>query len=205
MLFQGTRPGLASVVVIVTCASLGSASAERIDSGDQTIDGTRVHTTIYHERGYAVFTNDCGTQQLTQSQLQGGAKPTNIIPCPRPSSPAAAENQYRPSTGQRLWAAIAAGVDDGLLRSKVGAGFGQDHATRAEAEAAALSACRERVSSCQVVTAWNSGCYYITVSEGSSNVAWGAGPTAQDAYNECYRRISGGNCQTNTLGGCYPD
>ena len=56
-------------------------------SGYQTINGTRVLTEIDQSRGVATFSNDCGSQTLTQSQLQNGALPTNIIPCPRPSAP----------------------------------------------------------------------------------------------------------------------
>ncbi len=185
--------------------------SERIDNGDQVIDGTQVHTTIYHERGYAIFSNDCGSQQLTQRQLQAGARPTDIIPCPRPRSATQEPEQTRESpnsiqTGARRWAAVAAGIDNGFLglSSKVGAGIGRDFGSRAAAEAAALSKCRETVSSCSVVSAWNSGCYYITVSDHGDNVAWGSGRTAQEAYDECYKRVRGGNCKTSTLGACYP-
>jgi len=62
---------------------LGCAAAQA-ESGYQTINGTRVFTEIDRGRGVATFTNECGSQTLTQSELQGGAIPDQIIPCPRP-------------------------------------------------------------------------------------------------------------------------
>ncbi len=53
-------------------------------SGYQTINGTQVYTVIDQRAGVATFSNDCGSQTLTQGQLQAGAIPNNIIPCPRP-------------------------------------------------------------------------------------------------------------------------
>jgi hypothetical protein len=65
---------------------LGLAVSDRAmaQSGYQTINGTRVLTEINQAGGYATFSNECGSQVLTQSQLQRGAIPTDIIPCPRP-------------------------------------------------------------------------------------------------------------------------
>lgn len=64
-------------------------------SGYQTINGTRVFTQIDQAAGVATFSNDCGTQRLTQAQLQNGAIPNQIVPCPRPNgasgSPAASD------------------------------------------------------------------------------------------------------------------
>lgn len=56
-------------------------------SGYQLINGTRVFTEIDQARGVATFSNDCGSQTLTQGQLQAGAIPDQIIPCPRPQRP----------------------------------------------------------------------------------------------------------------------
>lgn len=56
-----------------------SANAE---SGYQTINGTQVYTVIDHAAGLATFSNSCGSQTLTQGQLQAGAIPNQIIPCP---------------------------------------------------------------------------------------------------------------------------
>ena len=53
-------------------------------SGYQVINGTRVFTSVDQQGGVATFSNDCGSQTLTQHQLQQGAIPTDIIPCPRP-------------------------------------------------------------------------------------------------------------------------
>jgi hypothetical protein len=58
-------------------------SAENVKSGDPDINDTSVHTTVYFDRGYAIFQNRCGIQTLTQAQLQAGVIPNNIIPCPR--------------------------------------------------------------------------------------------------------------------------
>lgn len=188
--------------------------AERIDRGSQVIDGTRVKTSIYHERGYAVFENDCGSQRLSQSALQRGAKPTDIIPCPRPSAePQVSEESTESSDDQiteqsppkRLWSAVAAGFDESRYNRKVGAGHASNHKTRSAAENAAVNACEKLVPSCEVVTAWNSGCYFITVSEDAEPMAWGAGTTGQRAYDECYSRIKSGNCKTRAIGNCYPE
>lgn len=67
-------------VGIVTEFFAVSACAQ---SGYQTINGTRVYTVVDQARGVATFSNDCGSQTLTQRQLQAGAIPSNIIPCPR--------------------------------------------------------------------------------------------------------------------------
>ena len=197
---QSCRLAAAVLAAMLTTAP---AHAEWVDNGDQVIDGTQMHTTVYHDRGYAVFSNSCGSQRLTQSELQGGAKPTDIIPCPRPDSTAANPPPTTAPT-QRLWAAVAAGLDNGFLGigSKVGVGLGQDYSTKADAEAGALQSCRKRVSGCKIVGSWNTGCYYITTGNGGG-VAWGSGRTAQDAYDACRSRVT--NCNTNAIGRCYPD
>ena len=66
-------------------------------SGYQTINGTRVYTQIDQARGVATFSNECGSQTLTQRQLQAGAIPNQIIPCPRPqqSAPKADPGQFQ--------------------------------------------------------------------------------------------------------------
>lgn len=206
-MFSPNKFGALVTFFAIMAAGITPSSAERTDRGIQVIDGTIVNTTIYHERGYAIFENDCGSQRLSQSALQGGAKPTDIIPCSpisnETSNPPAAANPPQ----QRLWAAAAAGISNGLLGvgSRVSVGLGSDHETKAEAEAAAIRSCQKNGVSCSVVTSWNSGCYFITVSRNANNVVWGGGRTAQAAYNECYKRIDGGNCDTETLGGCYPE
>jgi len=53
-------------------------------SGYQVINGTRVFTVVDQAAGVATFSNDCGSQRLTQRQLQAGAITSDIIPCPRP-------------------------------------------------------------------------------------------------------------------------
>ncbi len=54
-------------------------------SGYQTINGTRVFTQVDIANHQATFSNECGSQTLTQAQLQGGAIPDDIVPCPRPA------------------------------------------------------------------------------------------------------------------------
>ncbi len=211
MLFSSMRcvsGGLLSLIVLGAMP----AFAEFIERGAQIIDGTRVNTAVYHERGYAVFSNECGSQQISQSALQGGAKPTKIIPCPRNSTNKATES-YDDAPSQtaprkkRLWSAVAAGLNEGFLGigASVGIGLGSDHPTRVAAERAAVNQCKKYVSSCSVVGAWNSGCYYITLSDGAENVAWGAGSTPQAAYDNCFSRVRGGGCRTDVLGGCYSE
>ena len=79
--YARVRAVLAALSVLV----LGSGVAVA-QSGYQTIQGTQVFTQIDQEAGVATFSNDCGSQSLSQSQLQNGAIPNNIIPCPRPST-----------------------------------------------------------------------------------------------------------------------
>ncbi|TXN22149.1 hypothetical protein [Methylobacterium sp. WL9] len=57
------------------------------ESGYQTIRGTRVYTVIDQSAGVATFSNECGSQTLTQRQLQSGSIPSQIIPCPRDADP----------------------------------------------------------------------------------------------------------------------
>jgi hypothetical protein len=185
-------------------------------SGDQVIDGTRVHTEVYEDQGYAIFRNSCGSQRISQRDLQGGAKPYNIIPCPRPRStprsdnmpparntPPAGRAPTAPS-GPRQWAAVAGGIQEGFLGlgpARVSAGYGTGSSQNA-ASNNAVRACQRNGISCKVVETWNSGCYYITTG-GGDRVAWGAGPTAQRAYDSCSKH-NGVNCDTKTIGGCFP-
>ena len=64
------------------------AAAEQIDKDFRIINGTQVLAEVYVDRGFARFSNACGSQTLTQRELQGGAIPSEIIPCPRPGRPA---------------------------------------------------------------------------------------------------------------------
>lgn len=73
----------ASVLAAMFVFGLSVAGPARAESGYQTINGTRVFTEIDRSRGVATFSNDCGSQTLTQRQLQAGAIPDDIIPCPR--------------------------------------------------------------------------------------------------------------------------
>lgn len=102
-LFSGGREWrlLISSVFVATCAIATPSFAEWIDEGDQDINGTEVHTTIYHDRGYAVFSNDCGSQRLSQEELEDGAIPSDIIPCPRDSDgPRSSSGASSPPPGQ---------------------------------------------------------------------------------------------------------
>ncbi|GJE53805.1 hypothetical protein EKPJFOCH_0273 [Methylobacterium thuringiense] len=76
---------------------MASASPVLGQSGFQVIQGTRVYTSIDQARGVATFSNDCGSQVLTQRQLQGGAIPDDIIPCPRPTPSPSSEPNSSPA------------------------------------------------------------------------------------------------------------
>jgi len=98
--------GLLSVLALPAL----SANAE---SGYQTINGTQVYTVIDHAARVATFSNSCGSQTLTQGQLQAGAIPNEIIPCPRASS---SSRQLRCPSGKVLFGngcAPAGSVDCG--------------------------------------------------------------------------------------------
>ncbi len=74
-LFQSSISLLASIIW-TSCAFA--------QSGYQIINGTRVLSEVNVAEGYARFSNACGSQILTQRQLEAGAIPNEIIPCPRP-------------------------------------------------------------------------------------------------------------------------
>lgn len=82
--FDGARRIICLALFIFVLLALPNASFAQTWSGSQVIDGTEVYTEIFQSQGYARFRNSCGTQTITQRELQAGAKPTNIIPCPRP-------------------------------------------------------------------------------------------------------------------------
>jgi len=76
---------LVRLIVVMIVALLGVTQRVVAQSGHQIINGTQVYTVIDRSRGVATFSNDCGSQTLTQGQLQAGAIPDQIIPCPRGS------------------------------------------------------------------------------------------------------------------------
>jgi hypothetical protein len=97
---------------MVVIAALINSDPAVGQSGEQTINGTRVYTEIDQARGVATFSNQCGSQTLTQQELQAGAIPSQIIPCPRPhtaskSQPANIERELKEF--QRIWEELRAG------------------------------------------------------------------------------------------------
>jgi hypothetical protein len=83
-MFGKTRNFVAVASLFAALLTTTRAVAERIDTGYRTIQGTQVYVEVFHERGYARFSNGCGSQTLSQRQLQQGAIPSNIVPCSRP-------------------------------------------------------------------------------------------------------------------------
>jgi hypothetical protein len=71
-------------VLALTFSADASVGASAQESGYQVIQGTRVFTQIDHSADTATFSNACGSQTISHSDLAAGAIPTNIIPCPRP-------------------------------------------------------------------------------------------------------------------------
>jgi hypothetical protein len=69
-------------------AEISVVQAMEIES-DEIIQGTRVHVVLDDQTRLGTFSNSCGSQTLSQSQLQNGAIPSNIIPCPRPGGSSA--------------------------------------------------------------------------------------------------------------------
>lgn len=74
----------------------GGWSSALAQSGYLTIRDTRVFVVVDQAAGIATFSNDCGRQILTQRQLQAGATPDQIIPCPRRGTSAPSR---RPASG----------------------------------------------------------------------------------------------------------
>ncbi len=77
-----------TIAVCLAAMALFAASPARAQTGGgwQVIQGTRVYSEVDLSRGIATFSNECGTQTLTQGQLAAGAIPNRIVPCPRPGS-----------------------------------------------------------------------------------------------------------------------
>ncbi len=73
-----TAASLSIALALLTTAPAGA------QSGYQVIQGTRVFTVIDRTRQVATFNNACGRQTITRAELQAGAIPAQIIPCPRP-------------------------------------------------------------------------------------------------------------------------
>jgi hypothetical protein len=69
--------------LIVCLLPHGGAHAQSTASGYQVINGTQVHTVVDMGAGFATFSNACGSQRISQRDLQGGAIPDRIIRCPR--------------------------------------------------------------------------------------------------------------------------
>jgi hypothetical protein len=107
------------------------------------------------------------------------------------AQPARAEDDH-------LWGALAAG----LTTTRVAVGSAIKFATKAEAEAGALKACREQgVPGCKVVDTFT-GCGYITTGTNQSarRVGWGSGPSPAAATASCRKR--GLSCNKEPKGGC---
>jgi hypothetical protein len=97
-----------------------------------------------------------------------------------------------------LWGALAAG----LTNTRVAVGSAIKFATKAEAEAGSLKACREQgVPGCKVVDTFT-GCGYITTGTNQSarRVGWGSGPSPAAATASCRKR--GLSCNKEPKGGC---
>ena len=186
-----------------------AVTAADAESGYQVINGTRVFTVIDHAAGTATFSNDCGSQTLTQRQLQAGAIPDRISPCPRPGR----VDRLPPDTPRRTppplqgnnesWGAVAAALwRDSSGTAHVRSGYAANYPTEEAARNAALSKCEEGAAgNCRIVgTFHNGGCGYIAVGNSSRGVSWGAGATAAAAESECRQ---GGEYDCNrAIGGC---
>lgn len=113
---------------------------------------------------------------------------------PDPSA-AGDQDQRKPTR----WGALAAGIEEGRPDG-VGIGSAVRYATPQDAERDALRACRQRVSTCQIVSRFSHGCGYITWGRNSQGqVGWGSGGTPDAARASCALR--GLTCYT-PIGGC---
>ena len=79
MIFLKARNLLISIFLIASATYTHGQTS----SGNQIINGTEVFTEVFENDGYARFSNACGSQTISQTALQQGAIPNNIIPCPR--------------------------------------------------------------------------------------------------------------------------
>jgi Domain of unknown function (DUF4189) len=190
-------------LALIGLALVFTRSSFAQESGDQVINGTRVFTQIDHARGVATFSNDCGSQTLTQQELQGGAIPSDIIPCPRPS-----ERVERPSgppsssSDRGSYGATATAIYEDDDEEKVASGIAWNYSSQSEADQAALDNCSSRGGrGCKVVGRFSNGnCGYVATGSEGSRVCWGSAGTADDALDACHEHGCS-SCRT-PIGGC---
>ncbi len=110
----------------------------------------------------------------------------------------------QPASADHLWGAAAAGTYEYGSENRVSVGIATNYATASEAIDAAIATCEENVPfSCQLVDTFGV-CGYITSGkgwDGNGVVGWGAGPTAQEAYNNCLDQEGMASCR-DPIGGC---
>jgi hypothetical protein len=175
------------LAILVAVLYSGDVDA-RQDTGYQTIQGTRVFTIVDHNKKIATFTNDCGSQVLSQRQLQQGAIPTDIIPCPRSS-------RAKPPSGQRdggYYGEIAVST----VENDLSWGAANNYRSSKEAADAALAACRKRTSSCKLVGGFaNGGCGVLATGRSSRGTTWAIGSDRSEVMNRCRSGYGGNNCR----------
>jgi hypothetical protein len=184
-------------LLMLACVIAGEARAQ-VDQGWQTIRGTRVFTVIDHTRRSFTFRNQCGTQTLTHLQVQAGAIPNRIIPCPRPTQNTL-DSAASPQRG--YYGAIATAIYD--RGRKVATGVSWNHATREQARAAAVRECAVAGGIGCVARGngfSNGGCGYVSIGKRSGQgVCWATGSTAAAAVTACTSQ----GCSCNPArGGC---
>ncbi len=184
------------VMLAVAVHCLLGAANTYAQSGYQTIQGTQVYTVIDQAAGVATFSNDCGTQRLTQRELQAGAIPDQIIPCPRPGQSATQSPRPRPkpSVAPPLpWGAVAA-YDDVYV-------WVRGH-TEAEVKKRAASDCAARTGkACSVTSVQPNMCVciftvnYMSGSKHRTQVIirkdWMNQAACDEAYSACNKAHPG--------------
>jgi hypothetical protein len=104
----------------------------------------------------------------------------------------------QPAHAEQSWGALAAA----MTGEEIAVGSATSFATKEEAEAGALKACRDNgVPGCKVVDTF-SGCGYITtgINNSARRVGWASGSTPGEATSACRER--GLVCNHEPKGGC---
>lgn len=110
------RPAPAHLVGFAV-ALLTTGGFALCQGSSQIIRGTRVQSEVAPDSRTVRFSNECGSQTLSANDLQAGALPTQIVPCPRPDLESASEAALSDCMSQRAYILKKIGPDDVIRMS----------------------------------------------------------------------------------------
>lgn len=156
------------------------------------------------EADYKAYLSSCVacTYRTSAQQVLQNMKTTAAPPTSQPAvAPPAAPGIAPPPAAGNKWHAIARVVYRVRGNARVSVGYSGTMATPLEAEQAAKQRCESSAdgNECDVGTAQNSGCLYITTGRTRRGVIETSGASIQEAYDRCVG--AGYQCQ-QPIGGC---